>query len=61
MVRSRHGKDVSEIPVALDGVAVYIPASSQIQSLTLAQLRSIIQAHYQLARGWGQRPTDCRL
>ena len=41
MVRSRHGKDVSEIPVALDGVAVYVPQSSQIQSLSQAQLRSI--------------------
>jgi phosphate transport system substrate-binding protein len=41
MVRSRHGKDVSEIPVALDGVAVYVPQSSQIQSLSKEQLRSI--------------------
>jgi phosphate transport system substrate-binding protein len=41
MVRQRRGKDVSEIPVALDGVAVYVPASSPIQSLTLAQLRAI--------------------
>ena len=41
MVRSRHGKDVCEIPVALDGVAVYVPQSSRIQSLTQAQLKSI--------------------
>jgi phosphate transport system substrate-binding protein len=41
MVRSRHGKEVSEIPVALDGVAVYVPQSSQIQSLSQAQLKSI--------------------
>jgi phosphate transport system substrate-binding protein len=41
MVRQRHQKDVSEIPVALDGVAVYVPESSPIQSLTIAQLKSI--------------------
>jgi phosphate transport system substrate-binding protein len=41
MVRGRHGKDVSEIPVALDGVAVYVPLSSKIQSLSREQLRSI--------------------
>ena len=41
MVRSRHGKDVTEIPVALDGVAIYVPESSPIQSLTKAQLKAI--------------------
>jgi phosphate transport system substrate-binding protein len=41
MVRKRHGKDVSEIPVALDGVAVYVPQSSSIKSLTQPQLKSI--------------------
>jgi phosphate transport system substrate-binding protein len=41
MVRQRHGKDVSEVPVALDGVAVYIPQSSGIKMLTIAQLKSI--------------------
>jgi phosphate transport system substrate-binding protein len=41
MVRGRHGKDVTEIPVALDGVAVYVPQSSPLQSLTQAQLKSI--------------------
>jgi phosphate transport system substrate-binding protein len=41
MVRKRHGEGVSEIPVALDGVAVYVPESSSIQALTRAQLKSI--------------------
>jgi phosphate transport system substrate-binding protein len=41
MVRSRHGKDVVEIPVALDGVAIYVPESSKIQFLTEAQLKAI--------------------
>ena len=36
MVRSRHGKDVIETPVALDGVAIYVPETSPIQSLTKA-------------------------
>jgi phosphate transport system substrate-binding protein len=41
MVRARQGKDVSEIPVALDGIAIYVPLSSTIQSLTKAQLKGI--------------------
>jgi phosphate transport system substrate-binding protein len=41
MVRTRQGKDVSEIPVALDGIAIYVPMSSPIQSLTKAQLKDI--------------------
>jgi phosphate transport system substrate-binding protein len=41
MVRQRQHKDVSEIPVALDGVAIYVPEASPIQSLTIAQLKAI--------------------
>jgi len=41
MVRQRQQKDVSEIPVALDGVAIYVPETSPIQSLTIAQLKAI--------------------
>jgi phosphate transport system substrate-binding protein len=41
MVRKRHGRDVTEIPVALDGVAVYVPQSSPIKVLTQAQIKSI--------------------
>jgi len=41
MVRSRYSKDVSEIPVALDGIAMYVPESSAVQTITLAQLKSI--------------------
>jgi phosphate transport system substrate-binding protein len=41
MVRQRRQMNVSEIPVALDGVAVYVPESSPIQSLTMDQLKSI--------------------
>jgi phosphate transport system substrate-binding protein len=41
MVRARQGKDVSEIPVALDGIAIYVPMSSSIQSLTKTQLKDI--------------------
>jgi phosphate transport system substrate-binding protein len=39
--RTRHGKDVKEIPVALDGVAVYVSGSNPIQSFTEAQLKGI--------------------
>lgn len=41
MIRKRHGKEVSEIPVALDGIAVYVPESSIIQTISRNQLKSI--------------------
>jgi phosphate transport system substrate-binding protein len=41
MVRTRHNKDVSEIPVALDGIAIYVPESSPMQTIDLPQLKSI--------------------
>jgi phosphate transport system substrate-binding protein len=41
MIRTRHGKDVSEIPVALDGIAIYVPESSPVQTITMPQLKSI--------------------
>ncbi len=39
--RSRHGKDVKEIPVALDGVAIYVHQSSTIQALSQPQIKGI--------------------
>jgi phosphate transport system substrate-binding protein len=41
MVAKRHGEEVKEIPVALDGVAIYVHEASPIQSITQAQLKSI--------------------
>jgi phosphate transport system substrate-binding protein len=41
MIRTRHGKDVVETSVALDGVAIYVPESSPIKSISMAQLKSI--------------------
>jgi len=41
LVMTRHGKDVQEIPVALDGISIYVHQSSPIQSLTQAQLKGI--------------------
>jgi phosphate transport system substrate-binding protein len=40
-VRARHGKDVKEIPVALDGVAIYVNQSNPIQSFSQSQLKDI--------------------
>jgi phosphate transport system substrate-binding protein len=40
-VLARHGKAVKEIPVAMDGVAVYVHQSSHIQSFTQEQLKDI--------------------
>jgi phosphate transport system substrate-binding protein len=39
--KTRHGKEVQEIPVALDGVAIYVHQSSTLQSITSAQLKGI--------------------
>lgn len=41
MVRSRHGRDVEEIPVALDGVTVYVNQVNPIQSLTKDEIKGI--------------------
>jgi phosphate transport system substrate-binding protein len=40
-VQNRRGKEPKEIPVALDGVAVYVGQSNPIQSLTEPQLKAI--------------------
>jgi phosphate transport system substrate-binding protein len=40
-VRNRHGKDVKEIPVALDGLAIYVSESNPLQSITEPQLKAI--------------------
>jgi phosphate transport system substrate-binding protein len=39
--KGRHGKEVKEIPVALDGVAIYVHQSSTIQSLSQPQIKGI--------------------
>ena len=44
-VRSRHGKDVKEIPVALDGVALYVNETSPIQTLSEPQIKAIYTGH----------------
>jgi phosphate transport system substrate-binding protein len=40
-VRNRHGNEVKEVPVALDGLAIYVSESNPIQSLTEPQLKGI--------------------
>jgi phosphate transport system substrate-binding protein len=40
-IRTRNGKDVKEIPVALDGLAIYVSESNPIQSITEPQLKDI--------------------
>lgn len=40
-VRGRHGQDVKEIPVALDGLAIYVNDSNAVASFTPAQLKGI--------------------
>jgi phosphate transport system substrate-binding protein len=39
--RTRHGKDVVEIPVALDGVAIYVNESCPLQAISRPQLKAI--------------------
>jgi phosphate transport system substrate-binding protein len=40
-VRARRGKDVREIPVALDGIAIYVHQSSTIKELSEGQVKGI--------------------
>ncbi len=39
--KARHGKDVKEIPVALDGLAIYVHPSSPLRDISLPQLKGI--------------------
>lgn len=41
MVKKRHGQGVKEIPVAKDGVAIYVNESNPIQSISQEQLKAI--------------------
>lgn len=40
-VRARHGKDVKEIAVALDGVAIYVHESNAVAALSMEQIEGI--------------------
>lgn len=40
-VKAKTGKEVKEIPVALDGVAIYVNEANPIQEITLAQAKGI--------------------
>lgn len=40
-VKARRGKDAVELPVAVDGLAVYVHESNPITELTLAQIKAI--------------------
>jgi phosphate transport system substrate-binding protein len=39
--KARRGKDVLELPVAVDGLAVYVHESNPVQELSLAQIKAI--------------------
>ncbi len=53
-IRARQGKEVKEIPVALDGLAIYFHHSNPIPSITRAQLKSIYRGRLSNWRelGW---------
>ncbi|MGH9812204.1 MAG: phosphate ABC transporter substrate-binding protein [Candidatus Acidiferrales bacterium] len=40
-VKAKQGKDTLELPVAVDGLAVYVHESNPVNELTLAQLKAI--------------------
>ncbi len=39
--KEKHGKEVKEIPVAMDGLAIYVHESCPVKDISLAQLKSI--------------------
>ena len=40
-IRAKFGKDPVEIPVAMDGLAVFVHESNALKAITLAELRAI--------------------
>ncbi len=40
-IKTKYGQDVVEIPVALDGIAIYVNLENKVESLTLEQLKGI--------------------
>jgi phosphate transport system substrate-binding protein len=40
-VKEKHGKDVVEFAVAMDGLAVFVHESSALQEISLEQLKGI--------------------
>ncbi len=50
-VRERRGLPVLELPVAVDGLAVYVHSSNPVQELSLAQLKAIYTG---AIRNWSQ-------
>jgi len=50
-VKARRGKDVLELPVAVDGLAVYVHESNPVAELSLKQLRAIYTG---AVKNWSQ-------
>ena len=50
-IKAKFGKDAVEIPVAMDGLAVFVNDANPIKSFTLAQLKGIYMGQI---RNWGQ-------
>ena len=50
-VKDRRGKEVLELPVAVDGLAVYVHEQNPISELSLAQLKSIYTG---VVKNWSQ-------
>lgn len=42
-IKARHGKDTTEIPVALDGLTVYVNGANGVEQLTRLELAAIYQ------------------
>lgn len=45
MVRAKRGREVVEIPVALDGLSVYVDEKNPIEQISMDQLKSIYLGH----------------
>src|SRR5437870_13464309 len=50
-IKAKFGKDAIEIPVSMDGLAVFVNDSNPVKSFTLAQLKGIYMGQI---RNWGQ-------
>ena len=53
-IRAKFGRDPVEIPVAMDGLAVFVHESNPLKTVTLAQLRAVYTGK---VRSWGELGT----
>ena len=50
-VRQKGGKEVAEIPVAQDGLAIYVNKANAMKKITLAQAKAVYTGKFDVRKG----------